>query len=304
MRYSELLVQRVEQIASERALVARGARPPGFIPTGLRELDRRGGVKRGCLTIYGAATGEGKSIMKLHLATAAAVAGMSVLVIDMEDPPERTADRTLSTATAINNARLQAPDVTELEVEQLRAAVLEASWARNVEVHDGLLTADEALETVQKSRADLVLVDYLQGFPDGDGGLERTIAGFCWDLNKWSQGRHAGAVAFSQVRAEVEHRGLRMAEAAARRNPEAPPFVEGFRPFGPSDLAWCSAAGQRCKELGFLFRPGRYRRRLGDGAAVDDLIEVSFPKRNWGSEGTVQLGFDGRTARIYDKERT
>jgi hypothetical protein len=231
--------------------------------------------------------------------TAAAKAGHRVLVIDLEDPPERTADRTLSTITAINNARIGSLDLTDKEERQLVVAVNEASWADNIEVADGLTTADEAMEAIENSGAEAVYVDYLQGFPDGGDGLERTIAGFCWSANKWAQEHKAGVVAFSQVRAIVEERGLRTNESAMRRNPGAPPDVSGFRPFGASDLAWCSAAAQRCKELGFLFRPGRYKRRFGD-EAKDDILELSFPKRNWGSEGTARIGFDGQSARLFD----
>lgn len=309
MRYDEVLRARLDEIRRDRVAVARGEDPRAFIPTGLRELDRRSGIKRGVLTLFGAATGEGKSILKLHLATAAAMAGHRVLMIDMEDPLERTADRTFSTLTDVNNARIAAVSgLTDAEEERLAVAVDEAAeWAGRIEVRDGLTTADEALEEIRATDADEVLVDYLQGFPDGDGGLERTIARFCWDLNKWAQDERRAAVAFSQVTAGVEQRGLRAQENAQRRNPGGPAHVEGFRPFGASDLAWCSAAGQRCKELGFMFRPGRYRRRFSENVK-DDVLELSFPKRNWGTEGTVRVGFDGKAARLYDlpegKERT
>ena len=301
MRYDEVLRTRLEEIRSDRAAVKRGEVPRAFIPTGLRELDKRSGIRRGVLTIFGAATGEGKSILKLHLATAAAKAGHNVLVIDMEDPIERTADRTLSTFTDVNNARIEAvSDLTDKEEVRLAMAVDEAEdWAARIEVMDGLLNVDDALEAIRGTDADEVLVDYLQGFPDGDGGLERTIARFCWDANKWAQDEKRAVVAFSQVVAGVEQRGLRVAESSQRRNPGAPADVSGFRPFGASDLAWCSAAGQRCKELAFLFRPGRYRRRFQEDVK-DDVMELSYPKRNWGTEGTIRVGFDGKAARLHD----
>lgn len=299
MKYSEVLRDRVEEIRDQREAIKRGEDPGAVIPTGLREFDKRAGIKRGVLTIFGAATGEGKSLWKLHLASSAARAGKSVLVIDMEDPAERTADRTLSTDTDINNARLQSLEVDDRDLIRLETAADDAEdWADRIDFHAGLLTADEALELIQDSSADLVLVDYLQGFPEDGDTLERTIARFCWDLNKWAQDNRAAAVAFSQVKQSVEERGLRAQEAMARRNP-GQVYVEGFRPFGAGDLAWCYAAGQRCKELGFMFRPGRYRRRFGE-ATKDDVMEFSFPKKNFGSEGTIRVGFDGRTARFFD----
>lgn len=300
MLYSDILRSRLGEIEQQRLEMSMSIVPATFIPTGLHELDKRGGTKRGVLTIFGAATGEGKSMLKLHLMTAAAKAGHKVLVIDLEDPPERTADRTLSTITAINNAKIASLDLTDKEEKQLGQATKEAcEWADNIEVAEGLSTADEAMEVIEGSDAEAVYIDYLQGFPDGSEGLERTIAALCWNANKWAQEHKAGVVAFSQIRSAVEERGLRTNESAMRRNPGAPPDVSGFRPFGASDLAWCSAAGQRCKELGFLFRPGRYKKRFGDDAK-DDILELSFPKRNWGEEGTARIGFDGKRAALFD----
>ncbi len=301
MRYDEILLAREQEIAQQRADLKAGRDPRAFIPTGLKALDDRGGTKRGVLTLYGAATGEGKSIFKLHLATAAAKAGYSVCVLDWEDPVSRTADRTFSTETGINNASIASLKITDSDQDNISLAAQSADWAERIDVHDGLVNAKQAMQIVDRSSADLVLIDYLQGLPDGEG-LERTIAGFCWDLNKWAQDNKAAVVAFSQVRGGVEERGLRMQEAAARRDPSKPPYVEGFRPFGSSDLAWCGAAGQRAKELGFLFRPGRYRRRFGE-AIKDDMMEISFPKRNWGAEGNVRVGFDGKSARLYDLQK-
>lgn len=298
MRYREVLQTRLEEISRQRADKKAGRDPRAFIPTGLKELDHRGGIKRGVLTIYGAATGEGKSLLKLHFATSAARAGYKVCILDWEDPLELTADRTLSTMTAINNADICALDLTDKQATQLSIAADEADWADNIEIYDGLVDAPTALSMVDRSEAELVLIDYLQGLPEGDSGLERTIANFCWDLNKWAQNAKAGVVAFSQVSRAVEERGLKRFESGRFKNPDNVD-VDGFRPFGSSDLAWCGAAGQRAKELGFLFRPNRYRRRFGENVP-DNVLELSFPKRNYGEEGTIKIGFDPRAARLYD----
>lgn len=298
--FDEVLRDRANAIERDRALVASGRLPASVIPTGVREFDRRAGLKRGVLSIYGAATGEGKSAWKLHLARAAAQAGLGVTVVDMEDPEERTADRALSTETGINNARMEALDLTDAEVVRVVAAADRAEdWAARVRYETGLVTADEVRALMEDCESDVLLVDYLQGLPDGEEGLERAIARLCWDLNKWAQDHNAAAVAFSQVKPGVEERGLRAQESAQRRNPGGPASVEGFRPFGPSDLAWCTAAGQRCKELWFMFRPGRYRRRFGDDC-TDDVVEFTSPKRNFGAESKVRVGWDPKQARFYD----
>lgn len=300
MKYSELLRRRHREMVDQLAAVARGEDPRSIIPTGLRDFDRRAGTKRRMLTLYGAATGEGKSIWKKHLMEAAARAGFEVDVYDFEDPTERTADRTFSSLTLINNSKMQALELSDKEMTRIAIALSEAEeWGDRINYHPGLRRAGEVLSRIKESTADLVLVDYLQALPGDGEGLERTIAEFCWELNAWAQVSGAAVVVFSQVTSEVEKRGLRMLEAQRRREPDGVPYVEGFRPFGSSDLNWCSAAGHRAKELGFLFRPGRYLRRFGT-AARDDVMEFSFPKSNFGSEGTIRVGFDGKTARLFD----
>jgi replicative DNA helicase len=297
VKYSEFIRRRFKELKKQKAAKDRGEDPRVTIPTGLKELDRLGGTKRGILTLVGAATGQGKDIYMLNLMTAAAKQGYTVEVISMEDPPERTVDRTFSTLTGINNAKLYSVDVDDKAMANVALAASEAEeWADNIEFHEGLKEADDAVEILTNSEADLRIINYLQCFP---GELERTIAEVCWKLNKAAQDDNCAMVAFSQVNtAKVEERGLRMMEASLRRDPERP-IIEGFRPYGPSDLAWCQAAGQRAKDLRFLFRPGQYLRRAGVNAK-DDRLEISGTKNSFGSEGRVVVGFDGKTARLFD----
>ncbi len=299
MKLSEILRRRYEGIKQEHAAIKRGEDPRAIIPTGLREFDKRAGHKRKILHLYGAATGEGKSIWKLHLQRAAAMSGYSVGVLDFEDPVERTADREFSWATGLNNARMMSGELSDKEVTRIGLALAEAEeWADRVDVFPGLRAAEEALGLLEGKGYDLVLVDYLSALPHGRHGRERAISDFCWTLTEWAQKNNAAVVAFAQLVTEVSHRGMRMFEAGKRRDQNTVD-VEGFRPFDAADLAWCSDAGKTAKELGFMFRPGRYKRRLGVNAK-DDTMEFTFPKRNFGSEGTITVGFDGATAKLYD----
>lgn len=297
MKYSEWMRRRHKELRAQKAAKDRGEDPRVTIPTGLRELDRLGGTKRGILTLVGAATGMGKDIYEQHLFTSAAQRGYTSEVISMEDPPERKVDRTLSTITGINNAKLYEVDVDARAMSQVATAMKESEdWADLVEYHEGLREADEVIALLDESDADLRIVNYLQCFP---GELERTIADVCWKLNKIAQRDNCAMVAFSQVNvAKVEERGLRILERSLQRDPERP-NVDGFRPYGPSDLAWCQAAGQRAKDLRFLFRPALYQRRAGMNVK-DDKLEVTGAKNSFGGEGRVTVGFDGRTARLYD----
>lgn len=301
MKYSEVLRRRHLEIAEQRAAKARGDDPRCIIPTNLREFDKRAGVKRGIMTLVGASTGEGKDMWMLHLASAAAQNGYSVEVLSMEDPTERTADRSLSTLTGINNAKMQALELDDKEVARIALAAAEAEeWGELIEWHQGAIKPGDAMKLLRASAADLRMINYLQAFPGDGESLERVIAEFCWQLNELAQTTNCAVVAFSQTNlVKVEERGLRVMEQSLRRDAAAPPNVEGFRPFGPSDLAWCTAAGQRAKDFQVLFRPGRYLRRAGRNVA-DDRMEISRPKNNFGAEGKVAVGFDAKTARFFD----
>jgi replicative DNA helicase len=309
MKYSEVLRRRFKEIQAEHKAIKRGEDPRSIIPTGLREFDKRAGHKRKILHLYGAATGEGKSIWKLHLMRAAAKAGYRVGVLDFEDPEDRTADREFSNATGINNAKMMSGDLSDKEVQQIGIALAESEeWADNVEMELGVKDAVEALEWLNDHEFDLVLIDYLSALPHGKHGRERAISDFCWGVTKYCQDNNAAAIAFAQLVGEVSERGMRMYEMQKRsdqyRNDGGTgklPYIEGFRGFDSSDLAWCKDAGKTAKELGFMFRPGRYYKRLDPKTSVkDNVMEFNFPKRNFGSEGRITVGFDGAQAKLYD----
>mgnify|MGYP006921325578 CR=1 FL=1 len=306
--FLEILKARHKAIKSERKAIAAGEDPRAIIPTGLHEFDKRAGHKRKILHLYGAATGEGKSIWKLHLMRVAAQQGYRVFVLDFEDPEERTADREFSNATGINNAKMMAGDLTDKEVMQIGLAVAEAEgWADNITMALGVRTAEEALDLLNEQEADLVLIDYLSALPHGKHGRERAISDFCWGVTKYCQEHNAAGIAFAQLVSEVSERGMRFYEMQKKssqyRNDDskALPYIDGFRGFDNNDLAWCKDAGKTAKELGFMFRPGRYYKRLDPKTPVkDDRMEFNFPKRNFSSEGRITVGFDGKTAKLYD----
>lgn len=316
--YLEVLKRRALAIRKEHKMIAAGEDPMAVIPTGLAEFDKRAGHKRKILHLYGASTGEGKSIWKIHLARAAAQFGYRVGILDFEDPEDRTADRDFSAATGINNAKMMSGDLSDKEVEQIWVALGKMKWAENIDMEAGLKDSKEAIEWLHDQEPfDLVIVDYLSALPHGKDGREKVISDFCWELTKYAQCRFDGdtqgaaVVALAQLRGEVSERGMRMYEQWKRnqqyKNEGADilPYIEGFRGFDYSDLAWCKDAGRNAKEMGFMFRPGRYIKRLMPNAKVEDnVMEFSFPKKNFGSEGTIAVGFDGKTATLFNLKET
>ena len=278
--------------------------PSSFIPTRLHEFDKRGGHKRKQISLYGADTGGGKSLWKLHLAWAAASSGYSVTIVDIEDPVERTADRALARETKVNSARLLSGDLTDKEVVRLGLAVEEMeSWAGNVELLEGVRTGEEALQLFEQNPADLEMIDYLSALPHGKSGRERAISDFMWGWTRHVQQNDVAGIAFAQLSPEVSRRGMEAYQkdkARPYRDKEAPPYIDGFRGYDTADLMWCTDAGRNAKETGFMFRPGRVLRRLGYKKERDDIMEFDFPKRNWGGEGRIRVAIDLATARFTD----
>lgn len=294
--YLDVLKDRLLTLRRNKRAREAGEPVLDSLSTGLIDFDRHGGIDRSILTVIGAPTGEGKTIFKQHLQEHNAKAGLKVLDLSFEDPPHKTADRTFANLTGLDSSKLDhADDVTLQRLKLVYDTTKE--WANRIEYHYGLKTADECLEIISASKADLVQVDYAQAFPDGERGLERTIADFAWALNADAQRNTRAVIIYSQVRAEVEQRGLRQLESSRRRGGGVD--VSGFRPASVSDLAWSNALGQRAKGLGFLFRPGRYRRRFGE-ADPDNRLELNWPKRNFAKEGVVVVGFDAKTAKLYN----
>lgn len=303
MKLTKILRERYAEIKEEREAIKQGKPPPSFIPTRLKEFDKRGGHKRKSIALYAADTGGGKSLWKLHLAWAAATNGYRATLVDLEDPAARTADRVFARATDINSARILSGDLNDDDIGNIGLALDEAEeWADNVEYFDGVRTGEEALALFKKHPGDLEILDYLSALPHGRNGREREVSEFMWGWTKHVQEQNVAGVALAQLKGDVAKRGLEQAQRSKRfgNDPKAKPDIDGFRIFDAEDLAWCTDAGRNAKELGGLLRPGRLYKRLGVADAKDDVMEVTFPKRNWGSEGTIRVGIDLQTARFYD----
>lgn len=271
-----------------------------MIKTGLRTFDEKaGGIERSILTVIGAPTGEGKSLFKKCLQESAAKAGLKCLDLSFEDPPARSADRTLSTLTGINNEFLGQGKFDDHDLERIAFALENVEWADLIDYRYGLRSPDECLEIIADSDADLVQVDYAQAFPEGEKGLTKVIGDFSWDLNVDAQKKRRATIIYSQLKGRVEEAGKERAEASIRFGKGGEIDIGGFRPFGVGDLAWSQELGIHAKGLGFLFRPGRYYQRYGVNVP-DNRMELIWPKRNFGKEGRIVVGVDFTTAALFD----
>jgi replicative DNA helicase len=301
--FETITAARIQQISDEEECRRTGVSATGFIPTGIRKWDENGGIQRSILTLFGAATGAGKSIVKLHLATNAARNGLSVMMLDFEDPAPKTVDRALARATGLDSQDIGNGKLSDMDFLSIKAAGSDIeNWGKRVRYCGESMTSEEVRTVVNSCQADLILVDYIQGIPEGKGmTMERTVAQLAWDLNRLAQVRKCAVVVFSQITADVEERGKTDFMWSQRKGQK--PDVSGYRPGpGPSSLAWSSALAQRGKTLIYMWRPGQWERKHGVAGAKDDMAELIFAKSNFGREGSFPVRIDLKTASIGDWE--
>lgn len=291
----------MEKLRDTMERVKRGEDVRLFIRTGLEKWDENGGIGRGELTVIGAATGDGKSFMKLHLATQAAMDELRVLMIDMEDPGGKTADRTFSRETGVNNRRMETLDLDDFELECIERAYEKArTWAARIVHYEGGMSTKEVLDLMLSEPWDLILVDYAQAFPEDDNkNMERTVADFAWAANEVAKDTGAAVVVFSQLNARVEARGYEHLARVRFKDPTAVD-VTGFCPTGKTDIAWAKELGEKAKCILYLFRPGRMALKLGAKGVKDNRIKVVVAKRNFGIEDDMIFNFEGATGTISD----
>lgn len=296
--FADLATREARGLVEDKARRDRGESVLLQVPTGLRDLDLNGGLELDVLTVVAAPTGEGKSALKLHLARAAASAGMEVVCLDFEDPARKTAHRALASEVGIGAHKLGRlsfdADVSERLLVGARNV---SSWGSRVHHHAGLLTADQVRASCGRfPDAKLIMVDYAQALPGLGGSLEREIADLAWDLGTDAQRNNRSVVVFSQTVASIEERGARRFERDGT--------IEGYRPGpGKSYISWARALAERAKAVWYLFRPGRWAKKHGIAGAVDDRMEIIVDKSNFSTEGVSIVGWDGAQSRLYDLPR-
>lgn len=271
------------------------------LPTGLRKFDERfGGLELGILTLIVGHTGDGKTALLGHLAMAVAREGFGVLLVLLEDPAYKLVDRYLAAImgeSANKLARLQFDDSRRLD-----AALGQMEWAKHIGLVHGQYTAAEVLKIVDSTPAvggaplRLVVVDYAQSFAEDEGSMEKTCADVAWGLNTRAGSRQFAAVLGSQVKSDVLARGRSRWE---RSLVSGKPDVRGFQP-GKGDVMWSRRLEQYSKAVWYLFRPGRWRRELGDTESRDNRFEIHIAKANYSMEGAAEFEWDGRSCTISD----
>lgn len=302
--FRQILGERIATLQDVAEKKARGEEVHLSIPTGLRAWDEVGGIERGVLTTIGAATGDGKSIVALHLATAAAKHGYKVLLLSFEDPVGKTADRTLSAATGLDNKTIGKAELDDFDMGMLISATKDAAWAENIDVCAGLRDAEAVMKIIKEGGYDLILVDYAQAFPEMAGmTMENTIRRFSLEVNAIAQTQNSAIIIFSQLKGDIDVRGRKQWDNAKYRDPKARD-VSAYCPSGLTDVAWAKALADQSKYLLYIWRPYRMLKKLtGDKSIRDNRLRIIAGKANFAGEDDLEFEFDGPTATIRDLEK-
>lgn len=253
--------------------------------TGLRALDAQiGGFAAGELVIVGADTGMGKSAFMTVLADAAADRGAIVAEFALEMPAENIGQRRLALRSRVPLPRVRnaAPDGEELrrlvgaaaEYHPLAVYVDDRPAVTLAYIATGLRKLALSVGPVA-----LVTVDYVQlmSAPDKKGQRrDEQVAAITRGLKVLAKELGCTIIAASQINRD-----------AMKRDDKRP---------RKSDLRESGTIEQDADMILLVYREGEYNAECDDPNAA----EIIIAKQRNGPTGTVNLRFDGPTARFYD----
>lgn len=153
------------------AEIEERSRHPGAIPgisTGFHTIDKNtGGMMPGQVWIFAGEPGDGKSTIMQNLAETAALDGHKVRWYPLEMPHSEQMLRLVASASRLDNSKLYAGiPMTPAEQQALVTAgrKLKATKVEMVDVEDA--TATDIFADIERSDAEIVVVDYLQLMDD------------------------------------------------------------------------------------------------------------------------------------------
>lgn len=302
----QLLSDRSKEIVAGLKKKEAGEAVFTHCPTGLKKIDGvYGGIEFGVATLLVGHTGDGKSAVMSNLCRGAAeTGGIGSILILIEDPQKRLADRYLASLLGIAANKLGRLDLKALDsrnIEQrLVAAVEGADWSDFIEVVNGDMSPDEIIEyaqerpTINGAPLGLLAIDYAQALAYDDSSLEEVCARTAKAANQLALDMEIATVFGSQAASHVLTRGKAQFDLKGT--------IEGFR-ISRGDAMWSRRLEQYCKAVWAILRPGRWQRTMGNVNAKDDRLDLDIIKANFGPEGRIELGWDGPTTTLYDLDK-
>lgn len=268
---SELLPATLDRVEAGRA---RG------ISTGWSDLDRlTGGWGPGQLITVGSRPAIGKTTILVNCATSAALDGVPVLLVSLEESRHEVLNRIMAAQAGVGLSRLR--DGTRLEEDWDKLAKA-ASRVSDMPLHitdDGHLKVPgiraelRAKRRARETPYGLVVVDYAQLMASGGRAESRQVdvSDLFRELKLTAREFDTPVLVGSQLNRGPEQRSNHRPVLADLRD---------------------SGAVEQDSDVVILL----YRERVYDEAAADDTIELRVAKDRLGETGTVELTFRGMFA--------
>lgn len=168
-------------------------------PTGFRDLDRRGVLRPGNLTVVAADSSQGKTSLATSICVNAALSGAKIAFYTMEMTPVEIGQRVLSKQSGVNGMRVSSSQLTQDELSHVDRGI--ANLIDLPLYFDGKSTStvDSVISSIRMMKKryniDGAVVDYLQIFSanSGSGGaaeqemgnIARRLKNLAKDLGIW-----------------------------------------------------------------------------------------------------------------------
>lgn len=147
------------------------------IPSCIEPFDREsGGLLRGGLTVIGASSGGGKSLLANHMATCVPMKGFKVLLVPLEMTKQEMTSRILANRSRTDVTRILTGKLSDEEKDKVYAVY--RKWAKKIKKMGGQLkiykpeedmTFEEVLAATNTYDADMRIFDYISLFKGVSG---------------------------------------------------------------------------------------------------------------------------------------
>ena len=248
------------------------------ISIGIFKFDRKvGRLQPGWLVIVAGRTGNGKTILAVHIAVTAAKAGHGVAFVSAEMSAEELAQRMLSTATGVENRNLRRGMITDRDATKLAHAAGELSslplWFLDSDRSwTGIKSKIRSLKLREPNLA-VVILDYV-GLIKGSNFRERyrEVGEISAEAKSLAMELKVVLVLVSQLNREADDRPPRL-----------------------SDLRESGNLEQDADLVGLLFQPSKF-----DSSQPQDLVYLNVAKNRHGAIGAIELRFNEETVSFSD----
>ena len=181
-----------------------------FIPTGFLKMDKEldGGFLRRELVVIGGSSGVGKSFLASQLILNVAGAGFKCLYLSLEISNQTIVSRMLGSLSAIKPARIVGGLITLEEHKRKLGAEAELlSREGLIDIYDDIYELDKIVEMVRKTKADFVVIDFIQNIISrGEREYER-VSMVALELQRLAKSTDSCILVLSQLSNRVAREG-------------------------------------------------------------------------------------------------